>query len=712
MLNKYSVLLAEKLSLNTKNVLNVLRLLEDGSTIPFIARYRKELSGNMDETVLNELNDGFKDLTELEKRKEFIIKSIDEQGKLTPELKDQIENSYDPLFIEDLYLPYKRSNKTRAAVAREKGLEPLAKYIYDQYHANISEYAKSFLNENVNDIEEAVSGALDIIAEWISENTDVRNSVRYEFENYGTVRAKVIKNKTEEALKYKDYFDFEEKLTKIPSHRLLAVSRAENEKFIRVNIAVNEELILNKISKLVIKRNSPVHELMQKSVEDSFKRLIEPSIENEIRSKFKHLADIEAIEVFEKNLRQLLLASPVGQKRTLAVDPGFRTGCKIVCLEANGDLIDETVIYPHPPANKQFEAQYIVESLIEKHAIEVIAVGNGTAGRETLSWIKGLKPGVSIPVYIVNEDGASIYSASKIAKEEFPDKDVTVRGAVSIGRRLMDPLAELVKIDPKSIGVGQYQYDVDQRLLREKLDKTVESAVNTVGVNLNTASEHLLAYISGLGTTIAKNIVKFRTKIGSFSSKDQLLDVPRLGQKAFQQSAGFLRIKGGSNLLDNTGIHPESYGIVNEIFNDYNISADDIRLKRFSPDKISIENYVNDKFGLPTLKDIIRELEKPGLDPRGEQKEITFDDKIKTIEDLSEGMVLTGIISNITNFGAFVNIGIKEKGLVHISELADKFVKDPNTVVALNQEVQVRVINIDIERARVQLSMKNLGNKK
>lgn len=712
MLNKYSVLLAEKLSLNTKNVLNVLRLLEDGSTIPFIARYRKELSGNMDETVLNELNDGFKDLTELEKRKEFIIKSIDEQGKLTPELKDQIENSYDPLFIEDLYLPYKRSNKTRAAVAREKGLEPLAKYIYDQYHANISEYAKSFLNENVNDIEEAVSGALDIIAEWISENTDVRNSVRYEFENYGTVRAKVIKNKTEEALKYKDYFDFEEKLTKIPSHRLLAVSRAENEKFIRVNIAVNEELILNKISKLVIKRNSPVHELMQKSVEDSFKRLIEPSIENEIRSKFKHLADIEAIEVFEKNLRQLLLASPVGQKRTLAVDPGFRTGCKIVCLEANGDLIDETVIYPHPPANKQFEAQYIVESLIEKHAIEVIAVGNGTAGRETLSWIKGLKPGVSIPVYIVNEDGASIYSASKIAKEEFPDKDVTVRGAVSIGRRLMDPLAELVKIDPKSIGVGQYQYDVDQKLLREKLDKTVESAVNTVGVNLNTASEHLLAYISGLGTTIAKNIVKFRTKIGSFSSKDQLLDVPRLGQKAFQQSAGFLRIKGGSNLLDNTGIHPESYGIVNEIFNDYNISADDIRLKRFSPDKISIENYVNDKFGLPTLKDIIRELEKPGLDPRGEQKEITFDDKIKTIEDLSEGMVLTGIISNITNFGAFVNIGIKEKGLVHISELADKFVKDPNTVVALNQEVQVRVINIDIERARVQLSMKNLGNKK
>lgn len=710
MIHKHSEILSERYSLNKKKVFNVLSLIEEGATIPFIARYRKEMTGNMDEIILNDLNDEYEELKELEKRKEFIIKSIEEQGKMTPELKHQIENSYDPVFIEDIYLPFKRSNKTRAAVAREKGLEPLAKYIFDQYHSDIERYAKSFLSEKVLTVGEAVNGAMDIVAEWISENPEVRNIVRHEFENYSVLQAKVIKTKTEEAQKYKDYFDYEEKLTKTPSHRLLAVYRAENEKLIKINLNVNEDIILNRVDKLVIKRNSPVYDLMNNAVADSYKRLIAPSIENEVRTKYKQLADIEAIEVFEKNLRQLLLSAPVGQKRTLAIDPGFKSGCKIVCLADNGDLLDEQIIYPHPPVNRSFDAQYIISNLIEKYDIEVIAVGNGTAGRETMQWLKSINTGKKISVYYVNEDGASIYSASKTARDEFPDKDVTVRGAVSIGRRLMDPLAELVKINPRSIGVGQYQYDVDQKLLKEKLDRTVVSAVNAVGVNLNTASEHLLSYISGLGPGIAKNIIKYRSEIGRFSDKKELAKVPRLGDKAFQQSAGFLRIKGGNNYLDNTGIHPESHQIAFKMLKDHNIDFEDIKS---NPDKLKIiklENYVSDKAGLPTLNDIIRELEKPGQDPRGEQKEVDFDDSINTIEDLKEGMILRGIISNITNFGAFVNIGIKEKGLIHISEMADKFVKDPNSVVTLNQEVTVKVLSVDIERSRVQLSMKSLGN--
>lgn len=710
MLHKHSEILADRFSVNKKNVFNVLSLIEEGATIPFIARYRKEMSGNMDEMILNDLNDDYEELKELEKRKEFILKSIEEQGKLTPELKHQIENSYDPIFIEDIYLPFKRSNKTKAAVAREKGLEPLAKYIFDQYHSNIEQYAKSFLSENVLSVEDAINGALDIIAEWISENPEVRNIVRYEFENYSVLHARVIKTKTEEAQKYKDYFDYEEKLIKIPSHRLLAVYRAENEKFIRINLKVNEEIILNRLEKLLIKRNSPVFELLKNAINDGFKRLIAPSIENEARTKFKQLADIEAIEVFEKNLKQLLLAAPVGQKRTLAIDPGFRSGCKIVCLSEIGDLLDEKVIFPHPPANNPFDAQYIVSNLIEKYSIDVIAVGNGTAGRETMQWLKSSNIGKKISIYYVNEDGASIYSASKTARDEFPDKDVTVRGAVSIGRRLMDPLAELVKINPRSIGVGQYQYDVDQKLLKEKLDRTVVSSVNAVGVNLNTASEHLLSYISGFGPGIAKNIIKYRSEIGRFNDKKELAKVPRLGDKAFQQSAGFLRIKGGDNYLDDTGIHPESHQIAIKMLKDHNIDFEDIKS---NPDKlktIKLENYISEKAGLPTLNDIIKELEKPGLDPRGEQKEIDFDESITTIEDLKEGMILKGIISNITNFGAFVNIGIKEKGLIHISEMADKFVRDPNSVVTLNQEVTVKVLSVDIERSRVQLSMKSLGN--
>ena len=710
MLHKHSEILSHKFSVNKRNVYNVLSLIEEGSTIPFIARYRKEVSGNMDEVLLNEVDEAYGKLKELENRKEFILKSIEEQGKLTPELKQQIENSYDPVFIEDIYLPFKRSNKTKAAVAREKGLEPLAKYIYDQHHSDIDQYAKSFLNENVLTTADAINGALDIIAEWISENPDIRNIVRYEYENYAVLHAKVVKSKSDEAQKYKDYFDYEESLTKIPSHRLLAVCRAENEKFLRVNLALNDEIVLNKIQKLIIKNNSPVFDLMKSAVEDSYKRLISPSIENEARSKFKVIADIEAIEVFEKNLRQLLLAAPVGQKATLAIDPGFRSGCKVVCLADNGDLTDEIVIYPHPPVNKVLDAEYIIRELISKHNVQVIAVGNGTAGRETMQWLKSAGVDKSISIYYVNEDGASIYSASKIARDEFPDKDVTVRGAVSIGRRLMDPLAELVKINPKSIGVGQYQYDVDQKLLKEKLDRTVVSSVNAVGVNLNTASEHLLSYIAGLGPTTAKNIVKYRSKIGKFTTKQELSMVPRLGEKAFQQSAGFLRIKGGNNFLDDTGIHPESHQVAIKILKDHNMDHDEIKANPHKLKTIKLDKYITEKIGLPTLNDIVKELEKPGLDPRGEQKEIDFDETINNIEDLKEGMVIKGIISNITNFGAFVNIGIKEKGLVHISEMADKFIKDPNSIVTLNQEVTVKVLNVDIERSRVQLSMKGMGN--
>lgn len=710
MINKHIEIISEKTGYSKKYIYNVVKLLEEGATIPFIARYRKELSGNMDETVLNEVNESYEKLKELEQRKEFILKSIDEQGKLTPELKDQISNSYDPQLIEDLYLPFKRSNKTRASAAREKGLEPLAKYIFDQNAGDVEKYAQTFINDKVFTIEEAIYGAMDIIAEWISEDPEVRNLVRYDYENYGVLCSKLAKNKGEEAQKYKDYFDFEEKISRIPSHRLLAVYRGENEKFLKVNISVDNEIILNKIEKKLIKRNSLTKEILTNTIADSFKRLIAPSIENEIRSKFKEVADIEAIEVFEKNLKQLLLAPPVGQKLTLALDPGFRTGCKVVCLSDNGDLLEEQVIFPHPPVNKPFEAQYLLENLIDKHGIEVIAIGSGTAGRETLQWIKSLDISKKVSVYLVNEDGASIYSASKIAKDEFPDKDITVRGAVSIGRRLMDPLAELVKIDPKSIGVGQYQYDVDQKMLKEKLDRTVISAVNTIGVNLNTASEHLLSYISGLGPAIAKNIVKYRSKIGKFTEKSQLSAVPRLGDKAFEQASGFLRIRGGSNPLDNTGIHPESHEICYQILNDNNIEIEQIKQNPLILKKIKIENYITETIGLPTLNDIIKELEKPGLDPRGEQKEINFDDNINSINDLKEGMIIRGIVTNITNFGAFINIGIKEKGLVHISEMSDKFVKDPNSIIKLNQEVTTRVLRIDLERSRIQLSIRNTRN--
>ncbi|HRQ31089.1 MAG TPA: Tex-like N-terminal domain-containing protein, partial [Saprospiraceae bacterium] len=617
MIDKYASVLSKLLGLNSRLVYNVLKLIEEGSSIPFIARYRKESTGNMDETVLFELEEQFGKLKELEKRKEFILKSIEDQGKLTPALKKQIEESYDAVLVEDLYLPFKRSNKTKAAVAREKGLEPLAKYIFDQIHSDILRYAGSFVNEKVETVEEAVQGALDIIAEWISEQTEVRNFVRKLYEREAVLNAVVVKGKEVAAQKYKDYFNYDEKLSKMPSHRLLAVFRAENEKLLKIKVVVDDTLVLSKIKSMIIRRNSPVEAMIERAVEDSYKRLIVPSIDNETRGIYKEKADLAAIDVFEKNLRQLLLAAPVGQRKTLAIDPGFRTGCKVVCLADNGDLLDEDVIYPHPPSNKLDDAEFLVRELISGYGIEVIAVGNGTAGKETFQWLKTIPDLKNMPVYLVNEDGASIYSASKTAKDEFPDKDVTVRGAISIGRRLMDPLAELVKIDPKAIGVGQYQYDVNQTLLKEKLDKTVMSAVNSVGINLNTASEHLLSYVSGLGPGLAKNIVKFRSEKGRFTDKKQLMKVSRLGEKAFEQAAGFLRIKGGSYFLDDTGIHPESYPLAEKLLNDHRLTIEEIRSDPQKLKNIQLGRYVNEKTGMPTLKDIIKELEKPGLDPRG-----------------------------------------------------------------------------------------------
>jgi len=708
MLNIYTNIISSQLNLSGNRVMNVLRLFDEGATIPFIARYRKEMTGSMDEQVINDIDEKYTMLKELVKRKEFILKSIEEQGKLTNELKTKIENSFDPVEIEDLYLPFKRSKKTKAAKAREKGLEPLANYIFEQQNSDINGYAKRFLNNDVPTVEDAIQGAKDIIAELISEDKDIRDLVRYSFENYAFLESKVIKSKKEDAQKYKDYFEYSERLNRIPSHRLLAVLRGEKEKLLRIKLVVDEEILFDKLERRIIRRNSPVGKLIVEVIDDSYDRLIAPSIETEMRAKFKEIADREAIEVFEDNLKQLLLAPPVGQKVTLAIDPGFRTGCKVVCLDDNGDLLKDGVIYPHPPQKRMVESEEIVYGFIHKYDVEVIAIGDGTAGRETMNWLSGLRLDKKVKLYYVNEDGASIYSASKIARDEFPNKDITVRGAVSIGRRLMDPLAELVKLDPKSIGVGQYQHDVNQKLLKDKLDRTVVSSVNTVGVNLNTASEHLLAYVSGLGPVLAKNIVKFRSENGVINSRVQLKKVSRLGGKAFQQAAGFLRIRGGKNPLDNTAVHPEHYNIVKTMAKDLGLAVDKLHSNIEVLRKIDLAKYTTAEIGLPTLKDIIKEIEKPGLDPRGEASEFSFDERVKTIEDLEVGMILNGKITNVTKFGAFVNIGIKENGLIHISELANKFVKDPKDVVSLNQEVNAKVISVDLDRKRIQLSLKNV----
>lgn len=698
--------IAEKVNLSEKRVAAALRLFGEGATIPFIARYRKEATGELDEVELTEIQKEHKRLEDLEKRKESILASIQEQGKLTPDLERRIRDTYDSNVLEDLYLPYKRKRKTRAGMARAKGLEPLALAIYAQERMDVQAAAETYLNEEVTTIEDALQGARDIIAELINEDETARNTVRRHFRRDAVITSKLARGKEKEAAKYQDYFDYSEPLKKCPSHRLLAIRRGEDEGLLRVIIEPEPEQVLGDLERKYLNGYNEASDQVKEALHDGYQRLLAPSIETEFRKIAKEKADQEAIEVFTTNLRQLLLAAPLGQKATLGIDPGFRTGCKVVCLDASGNLLYNTTMYPHPPQSKSAEARYLVEDLVDRYSIEAIAVGNGTAGRETMSLCRSINFDRRVDIFSVNEAGASIYSASEAAREEFPELDLTVRGAVSIGRRLMDPLAELVKIDPKSIGVGQYQHDVNQTMLKDSLDRTVESSVNAVGINLNTASKHLLNYVSGLGPVLAQNIVDFRSENGPFSSRKTLKKVARLGDKAFEQCAGFLRIRDGKNPLDNTAVHPERYALVEKMASDLGVQVTDLIARAELRKNIQLRNYISEEVGLPTLKDILSELAKSGLDPRGEAKSFQFAE-ISTIDEVQEGMRLPGIVTNVTNFGAFVDIGIKENGLVHISQLANRFVKNPADVVSLNQQVQVRVIAVDRERKRIQLSMKD-----
>ena len=708
MIEKHLQLISQTLSLPERKVQNTVALLMEGATIPFISRYRKEVTGSLDEVQIGAIKAEHKKLEELEKRRETVLSSIEEQGKLTPELKARIERTYDPVELEDIYLPYKKKRKTKATVAKEKGLEPLADAVFQQNNQDIESLAFKFITDEVPNIDEALQGARDIIAEWINEDENARNKIRAAFKRGATIRSKIARGKEEEAAKYRDYFDFEESLQKCPSHRLLAIRRGEDEGLLRVQIGPDEEEAIYQLEKIFIESNGSSAQQIKEAIKDSYKRLLSPSIETEFRNMAKDIADEEAINVFTENLRQLLLAPPLGQKSILALDPGFRTGCKVVCIDQNGDLLHNTTIYPHPPQNQSFEAMDTIKSLVDKYNISTIAVGNGTAGRETMALAQKIRFDHPVEVYLVSENGASIYSASAIAREEFPDKDVTVRGAVSIGRRLMDPLAELVKIDPKSIGVGQYQHDVNQTKLKESLDATVESCVNSVGINLNTASKHLLTYVSGLGPTLAKNIIEYRSENGSFNKRSELKKVPRMGEKAFEQCAGFLRVKNSKNPLDNTAVHPESYPIAEKMAKDLNATIKELIENGDLRKQINLKNYVTETTGLPTLTDIVKELAKPGLDPRGEAKTFSFAEGVNTIGDIEPGMVLSGIVTNVTKFGAFVDIGIKEGGLVHISQLSDTFVKDPADVVKLQQEVRVKVMEVDAQRGRISLSMKGM----
>ena len=700
-------LVAERTGLARKKVFSTLQLLSEGATIPFIARYRKEATGLLDEVEIADIQREHKKLEELEKRKQTVLGAIAEQGKLTDELRRRIERTFDATELEDLYLPYKRKRKTRASKAREKGLEPLAEQLMQQQDGQAERAAQAFVNAEVPDVEAALQGARDIIAEWVNEDEKARHKVRHAFRKEATIRSKVARGKKEEGAKYKDYFDYEEPLKKCPSHRLLAIRRGEEEGILRVYISPDEEGTIYRLQRYYTDGNGSAAGQVKAAIEDSYKRLLGPSIETEFRNMAKAKADEEAIDVFTTNLRQLLLTPPLGQQRTLGIDPGFRTGCKVVVLDESGKLLRHTAIYPHPPQKDEYQAVKTLKQLVQQFEIEAIAVGNGTAGRETLGLCRKIDFGRPLNIFSVNEAGASIYSASEIAREEFPKEDVTVRGAVSIGRRLMDPLAELVKIDPKSIGVGQYQHDVNQTRLKESLDQVVESAVNSVGINVNTASKHLLTYVSGLGPTLAQNIVQYRAENGSFHSRRQLNKVPRMGAKAFEQCAGFLRIRDGKHPLDNTAVHPESYPVVEQMAADLGCTVQDLIEQPGLRQQIELRRYITDTVGLPTLKDIMKELEKPGLDPRGQAQSFEFAN-IHSIQDLQPGMVVPGIVNNITNFGAFVDIGIKESGLVHISQLANKFVKNPADVVSLNQPVQVRIMEVDTQRKRIQLSMKDV----
>lgn len=704
----FHTLISQTLNIPSGQVERTIALLDEGATIPFISRYRKEITGGLNEVEIGNIKDQLDKLTELKKRKESILSSIEEQGKLTPELKKRIESSWDSTEIEDLYLPYKPKRVTKAEIARRKGLEPLAKVVMQQNTRNLSLQAESFIKGEVKNVEEALQGARDIIAEWVNENEDARNTVRNSFTYTAIITSKVIKGKEEEGAKYRDYFDFSEPLNRTSSHRLLALRRGESEGILRVSISPDTENCLDRLKRRFVRGRNEASEQVSIAIDDSFKRLLKPSIETEFANLSKAKADEEAIRVFAENLRQLLLAPPLGQKRVLGVDPGYRTGCKLVCLDAQGTLLHNEAIYPHPPQNEKGKAAAKVAQLVSTYAIDAIAIGNGTASRETEQFITNIRYDRKVQVFVVSENGASIYSASKIARDEFPQYDVTVRGAVSIGRRLMDPLAELVKIDPKSIGVGQYQHDVEQSALKKSLDQTVESCVNLVGVNVNTASKHLLTYISGLGPTLAQNIVDYRTEHGPFQSRRELLKVPRMGEKAFEQCAGFLRIPGGKNPLDNSAVHPESYPIVERMASDLKCTVTELITDKQRKKQLNLEKYVTDKVGIPTLLDIMEELDKPGRDPRQTIQVFAFDPSVKTIEDLTEGQVLPGIVTNITNFGCFVDVGIKENGLVHISELSDRFISDPTQVVSIHQHVKVKILSVDLVRKRVQLSMKGV----
>ena len=697
--------LAQELNLSLKNVQGAIDLIDAGNTIPFIARYRKEATGGLDEVQIEAIKTHYEKLNETAKRKETIINTISEQGKMTPELQKRIDETWDSTILEDIYLPYKPKRRTRAEVARQKGLEPLATLLMLQREPNPEKRAEAYVKGEVKDAEDALKGARDIIAEQVSEDEQARNTVRFAFSRQAVITAKVVKGKETEADKYRDYFEFSKPLKKCTSHQLLAIRRAEAEGLLKVSISPDDEECVERLERRFVRSNNACGEQVAEAVQEAYKRLLKSSIETEFAAQSKEQADEEAIRVFVQNLRQLLLASPLGQKRVMGIDPGFRTGCKVICLDAQGNLLHNENIYPHAPVHKTAEAVSKIQKMVEAYQIEAIAVGNGTASRETEDFLKHQTFRQDIQVFVVSEQGASIYSASKIARDEFPEYDVTVRGAVSIARRLMDPLAELVKIDPKSIGVGQYQHDVDQTKLKKSLDLTVESCVNLVGVNLNTASSHLLTYISGLGPQLAQNIVNYRAENGAFTSRKQLMKVPRMGAKAFEQCAGFLRIPQAENPLDNTAVHPESYCIVEQMAKDLGCSVAELIASKELRLKIKPEKYLTPTVGMPTLKDILQELEKPRRDPRGPIKIFEFDKNVRTINDLHEGMELPGIVGIITNFGAFVDIGIKENGLIHLSQLADRFVSDPNEIVSIHQHVRVKVLSVDMDRKRIALKL-------
>ncbi len=702
--------ISRSLNLSEQAVANTLKLLADGATIPFISRYRKEATGGLDEVQIAAIDTAYKKLQELVKRKETVLATIEEQGKLTDELRSRIERCMDATELEDIYLPYKPKRRTRAEVARGKGLEPLAKMLMAQNSNGVESMALRFVKGEVKDTDEALQGARDIIAEWVNENERSRNAVRNIFAREARITSKVVKGKEAEGDKYRDYFDWSEPLSRCSSHRMLAIRRGEKEGFLRVSIAPADDAVaVERLERQFVRSHGECAEQVAMAVNDGYKRLLKPSIETEFANSSKEKADEEAIRVFAANLKQLLLAPPLGQKRVLAIDPGYRTGCKVVCLDAQGNLLHNETIFPHPPKSDYAGASRKLIRLVEQYKIEAISIGNGTASRETEQFVTSQRYDRALQVFVVSEDGASIYSASKVARDEFPDYDVTVRGAVSIGRRLMDPLAELVKIDPKSIGVGQYQYDVNQNELKSSLDRTVEHCVNSVGVNVNTASKHLLTYVSGLNATLAQNIVDYRAEHGAFASRSELKRVPRMGEKSFEQSAGFLRIPDAKNPLDNSAVHPERYRLVEQMTKDLGCSVDELIAKAELRAKIDVSRYVSDAVGMPTLQDIMSELEKPGRDPRQAIEVWSFDERIRTIEDVKAGMVLPGIVTNVTNFGCFVDIGVKENGLVHVSQLADRYVSDPTTVVSVHQHVTVRVLEVDYTRKRISLSMKDVN---